>query len=66
MESLIESDRKALAKTLESHYENELKEIRETNAKLRMAELDGKTKKSAPIESVGELKISKNWQNLQI
>ncbi|KAL7074385.1 hypothetical protein ACQ4LE_006748 [Meloidogyne hapla] len=50
IEALIESDKKQFVKTIESSYENDLKEIRETNARLRLIELNGVTKKSAPME----------------
>ncbi|CAK5076679.1 unnamed protein product [Meloidogyne enterolobii] len=50
IEALIESDKKQFVKTIESSYENDLKEIRETNARLRLIELNGVTKKNAPME----------------
>ncbi|KAF7639469.1 1-phosphatidylinositol 4,5-bisphosphate phosphodiesterase, partial [Meloidogyne graminicola] len=50
IEALIELDKKHLLKTIESSYENDLKELRETNARLRLIELNGVTKKSSPIE----------------
>lgn len=50
IDALVEADRKLITKSIEMAYENELKEIREVNAKLRMSELNGITKRNAPLE----------------
>ncbi|KAI1716063.1 phosphatidylinositol-specific phospholipase c, X domain-containing protein [Ditylenchus destructor] len=50
MNNLIEQSRKKNLKTIEAAFQREAKEIQKINAKSRLEELSGITKKSSPIE----------------